>query len=95
MSLDNFLSYLQQLLTMLDSSNPYSVELAKAALRETYVLAKLSGMADGITLRAMHEALERFDHFAETRDHFAGVRGEYQENQKKRKRLALMLVPGC
>ena len=29
MSLNSFLIYLQQLLTMTDSTNPYSVELAK------------------------------------------------------------------
>ena len=95
MSLDNFLSYLQQLLTMVDSRNPYSVELAKAALRETFVLAKLSETADGFTLRTMSMALESFDHLALNRDQFAGVPGEYQENQKKRKRLGMMLVPRC
>ena len=95
MSLNSFLIYLQQLLTMVDSTNPYSVELAKSALRETFVLARLSEMADGFTLRTMKNALDTFDHLVSSRDQFAGVPGEFQENERKRRRLCAMLQPGC
>ena len=95
MSLNSFLIYLQQLLTMVDSTNPYSVELAKSALRETFVLARLSEMADGFTLRTMKNALDTFDHLVSSRDQFAGVPGEFQENEKKRRRLGMVLGPRC
>ena len=95
MSLNSFLIYLQQLLTMTDSTNPYSVELAKSALRETSVLAKLSNMADGFTLRTMKNALDTFDQLVMNRDQFAGVPGEFQENEKKRRRLGMVLGPRC
>ena len=95
MSLKSFLIYLQQLLTMVDSTNPYSVELAKSALRETFVLAKLSEMADGFTLRSMKNALDTFDQLVRNRDQFAGVPGEFQENEKKRRRLGMVLGPRC
>ena len=40
MSFDNFLSYLQQLLSMVDPKNEYSIALAKTALFNTYMLTK-------------------------------------------------------
>ena len=49
MTMENFLSYLQQLLTMVDSRNECSIALAKTALAKTalsavFSLAKSSGM---------------------------------------------------
>lgn len=44
MTMENFLSYLQQLLTMVDSRNECSIALAKTALAAVFSLAKSSGM---------------------------------------------------
>ena len=44
MTMENFLSYLQQLLTMVDSRNECSIALAKTALSAVFSLAKSSGM---------------------------------------------------
>lgn len=44
MTMENFLSYLQQLLTMVDSRNECSIALAKTALSAGFSLAKSSGM---------------------------------------------------
>ena len=44
MTMENFLSYLQQLLTMVDSRNEWSIALAKTALSAVFSLAKSSGM---------------------------------------------------
>lgn len=44
MTMENFLSYLQQLLTMVDSKNECSIALAKTALSAVFSLAKSSGM---------------------------------------------------
>ena len=44
MTMENFLSYLQQLLTMVDSRNECSIALAKTALSASFSLAKSSGM---------------------------------------------------
>ena len=43
-AVENFLSYLQQLLTMVDSRNECSIALAKTALSAVFSLAKSSGM---------------------------------------------------
>ena len=44
MTMEYFLSYLQQLLTMVDSRNECSIALAKTALSAVFSLAKSSGM---------------------------------------------------
>lgn len=96
MSYDNFLSYLQQLLTMVDPKNKYSVALAKSALSQTIALARISGKTDvGPTLRIMRMAERQFENLAEHRADFAGVPGEYEKNSIKRRRLGLVLRPGC
>ena len=43
MSYDNFLSYLQQLLSMVNPKDKYSIALAKTALQSTIMLAQASG----------------------------------------------------
>ena len=95
MSMDNFLSYLQQLLTMVDSTDAYSVALAKTALSTIIALAKASGKANSVVLRAMTVAERRFECLVEHKDDFAGIPGEYQENEVKRQRLAHIVRPGC
>ena len=54
MSFDNSLRYLQQLLTMVNPKDKYSIALARTALFNTMMLAKASDKADPMTLHAMH-----------------------------------------
>ncbi len=95
MSFDSFIKYLQELLTMVDPYKVASVMQAKAALAATAALALNSDKTDPVTLRTMNAAMLRFDEFAKMRDEFAGVPGDYELNQKKRKRLGLMIRPSC
>lgn len=95
MSYNNFLSYLQQLLTMVDPKNEYSVEYARMALTATITLANKSGKADLITLRVMDRACYCFDGLVEHRDSYIGRPGDYQGNEQRRRRLGLILQPGC
>ncbi len=50
MSEKAFISFLQQLLTMLDKNDPSSVDTARSALSSLVSLAEASGKADGVTL---------------------------------------------
>ena len=95
MTMDNFLSYLQQLLTMVDPGNDYSIELAKTALSTVFSLAKVSGKADMLVLRTMKSAEGQFGYLAAHKADFVGVPGEYQKNQVKRQRLAHVVIPSC
>ena len=95
MSYNNFLSYLQQILTMVDPENEYSVEYARMALTATITLARKSNKVDAITLRAMYSAKGSFDYLVEHRDSYSGVPGDYTGNEKRRRRLGLAIQPGC
>ena len=95
MTTTNFITYLQQLLTMLDAQNAYSVALAKQALSATIALAETSGKVDAITRRAMHRAEENFSLLAEHADDYIGKPGQYRENEQKRQRLKMMVIPYC
>jgi len=95
MSMNNFLSFLQQILTMVEPKNAGSMALAKAALTSIVGLAKSSGKADAITIRCMMIAEREFEYLVGHRDDYVGVPGEYQKNQVKRQRLAHMIVPSC
>ena len=65
MSLNNFISYLQQILSMIDPNDPYSVALGKTALSATIRLAEVSKKADTKTIRAMRIAENQFQYLAE------------------------------
>lgn len=95
MSLNNFLSYLQQLLTMVDPENPYSVGLVKTSLSAIVALAKGSQMVDAFTMRVMIGAEERLQYLIQHADDFKGKPGEYEENRHRRKRLELVCYPHC
>ena len=62
MSYDNFLSYLQQLLSMVNPKDKYSIALAKTALSSTIMLAQASGKVDDRTSRSMGMAESLFQH---------------------------------
>lgn len=64
MSMSNFLSYLQQLLSMIDPENRYSVALAQTALDATVELAMASEKASPRTIRAMMAAKNEFQYLA-------------------------------
>ena len=95
MSIKNFIAYLQQLLSMIDPDNDYSVALAKSALTATVALVEASGKVDGMTRRTMRAALHAFNSLAEHAEDFAGTPGMYKENEQKRQRLEMMLYPHC
>ena len=95
MTLDNFLSFLQQLITMTDPDNDASVALAKNALTSVSALARTANMVDPLTRRAMMKAEVRLEMFLHHREDFAGKPGEYMNNQHKRQRLRSYLAPEC
>ena len=95
MSEQNFLSFLQQILTMVDPENIESVEMGRMALSAVIRLAKSSEKVNGITLRMMYRAQRDYDDLVANADHFAGKPGQYLENEQKRRRLANAIRPGC
>lgn len=95
MSLNNFISYLQQLLSMIDPKDSYSVALAKGALSSTIALAIASEKIDGQTHRAMIIAQNQFDYLAENAKDYKGKPGKYDENEKRRRRLLMAISPSC
>ncbi len=95
MSLNNFLSYLQQLLSMVDPKNRYSIEMGKIALSSTITLAVESHKIDAQTHRCMITANRMFELLAENAKDFAGKPGKYEENEKRRRRLQMALTPSC
>ena len=95
MSLNSFIAYLQQLLTMVNPKDKYSVALAKSALSSTIALAKASDKIDPLTARAMMAAENEFEYLVENAKDFAGKPGKFEENEKRRRRLQLTLIPSC
>lgn len=95
MTMENFLSYLQQLLSMVSMNNRESVVLAEAALENTIALAVNSGKVDPVTLRAMRTAQGKFHYLMMHKADFEGKPGQYLENRKRRQRLSNFIVPGC
>lgn len=71
MSENAFISFLQQLLTMLDKNDPASVGTARSPLSSLVSLAETSGKADGVTLRTMYAARSAFLFLAEHAEDFA------------------------
>ncbi len=95
MSLNNFISYLQQILTMVDPKDKYSIALAKSALMSTIALAEASGKVDFQTQRAMRLAEMKFEQLVENAADYAGKPGKYEENERKRNRLKMSIACTC
>lgn len=95
MTLDNFLSFLQQIITMTDPNDRAAVALAKNALNSVLALGQCSGMTDAFTLRLMMRAENLLTQLLYHRDEFAGKPGDYAGNQNRRHRLRNVLTPGC
>ena len=95
MSLNSFIAYLQQLLSMVNPDNDHLIVIAKEALSATIALAEASGKIDSVTRRTMDRAEYQFDYLIEHARDFAGVPGRFKENEQKRQGLKMMLVPHC
>ena len=95
MSFDNFMSFLQQLLTMVDPRDEYSIALGKSILESTVALAHASGKVDRITFRTMDRAIHLFDALVRHAYEYAGKPGDFQGNEQKRHKLSMILGPGC
>ena len=95
MSLKAFILYLQEILTMIDPKNEYSVALGKAALSSTIELARKSNKVDLETSRAMIRALNMFEYLAQNASDYAGKPGKTIDNEKRRRRLMMSILPSC
>lgn len=95
MSLENFLSFLQQIITMTDPDDTASVALAKNAVVSVIALAHSSKKVDALTWRVMYAAEMRLEQLLRHKEDFAGKPGDYVGNQNKRHRLLNVLRPGC
>ena len=95
MSLEKFLEFLQQIITMTNPEDVSSRTHARIALESLYALTRKSGMATPVTIRAMRDAVFRFDFLMAHRKEYAGKQGAYLENKAKRQRLEMLLVPHC
>lgn len=95
MSFNNFISFLQQILTMVDENDRCSIALATSILSSTIALAEASGKVDPITRRTMRMAENSFYDLVSHSKEFAGEPGDYKGNEQKRRKLGLMLKPGC
>ena len=95
MSLENFMIFLQQIITMTDPGDPVSVALAKTSVESVIALAYSSQKVDPATWRVMYSAEMRLDQLLRHKQDFAGKPGDYIGNQNKRHRLLNVLRPGC
>ena len=95
MSFDNFLSYLQQLLSMVSPKDKYSIALARTALTSTIMLAQASGKVDDMTSISMHRSESIFEYLVDHADDFKGVPGDFTGNKHKRMKLAQVIQPWC
>ena len=95
MSLNNFISYLQQILSMIDPKDKYSVALGKNALSATIALAMASGKVDAKTEHVMKIAEHQYLYLAENAKDFTGKPGKFEENEKRRRRLLMAISPIC
>lgn len=87
MSMDNFFSFLQQILTMVDPESTASMEMAKEALASVAKLAEASGKVEKNTLSYMRDAEADFEQLVWDREIFIGKPGAYKQNQIKREKL--------
>lgn len=95
MSFDRFVELLQQLITMTDPNNFTEVLNAMNILKNLQELARRSGMADELTIRAMDLGYFNFRAFLRSKDDYAGKPGDTAGNKAKRNRLAMLLNPHC
>ena len=95
MTIDNFLSYLQQILSMVDKNDEKSVFQAKTALVSIAELVEYSGKADLMTRRYIQYAVAIFENLAEDADDYADKPGASTINIQRRNRLKMAICPSC
>lgn len=96
MTIDNFLSFLQQMLTILDPSDEKSVDMVRSIILDLKILSEHNSKAFGsATCDIIRRTNIIFDQLVDHRDEFAGVRGDYAGNKSKRDRLLMSLRPHC
>ena len=95
MSLENYLMFLQQVITMTDPEDVSARALAKISLESVLAMAKKSGMSDYLTINVMSSAVESIEFLLSNKKDFAGKKGAYLENKTKRQRLFMALKPHC
>ena len=95
MSTRRFITFVQELLSMVSKGDELSKAMAKNALTAVVALAFSSHKADALTLRIMRCAEAEFDYLVMHADDFSGIPGAFSENEKRRKRLLQMLSPSC
>ena len=93
MSFEMFVRLLQSLITMADS--PENVEKAFKILDMLDDMCETTNKVDGRTAYAIHVAADSFNFFVSQRSEFAGIPGDVNTNRKKRRRLAMYLMPSC
>ena len=95
MSLDDFLKFLQDILTMVEPGDANSVKLGKISVGSIVDLALNSGKVDPMTARVMREVTFAYENLVKRKKEFAGERGKFDENEQKRRRLTMVLHPRC
>ena len=96
MTTENFLSFLQQLLTIVDPKDQQSVNMVKSLLLDLKILSDHNTKPFGLVTRRMITVANlRIDYLIEHSSEFAGKPGEYDANHKKRQRLHILLTPHC
>ena len=96
MTVENFLSFLQQLLTIVNPNDQQSVNMVKSLLLDLKILSDHDTKTFGrLTYMTIAAANSQIDFLIEHSSEFAGKTGEYDANYKKRQRLHILLAPHC
>lgn len=95
MTYESYIKFLQEVLTMVDNTDPHSIAHAKSLLQVLKGFVASSGMISPLTERIMNMSIAKFDYLAAHKHDFAGVPGDFNNNQRKRDRLAAVLQPAC
>lgn len=95
MTEENYLSFLQQLLTMTDSSDRVSVIRAESILLNLFEIMRNTENTNPVVTRMVMLTIRQFRYLLDHAKDFTGKPGEYKLNAEKRRRLALVIEPGC
>ena len=95
MTTSRFIAFLQEILTMVDLNDEYSVALAKNAILATIGLARASQKTDFMTGRIMRSVELHLEELLRQAADFAGKPGDHIGNEQKRRKLEAMFFPHC
>lgn len=93
MEMDDFLVFLQQVLTMVDARDPGSIDLGNVALITVTGLARKSDRTSPMVLKTMEASMHLFGQLIAHREEFIPVPGETQKNQLRKQRLLKVIQP--